>query len=367
VLSVEIAARLGKFELAPSFSAGDELVVLCGPSGSGKSLTLQAIAGIVRPHAGRITIGDRVLYDSAAAVDVPIQGRRVGYVPQGYALFPHLSVAENIGFGLQNTDRAGRRSAVESLTAATGLSGMNDRRPHQLSGGEQQRVALARALACGPRILLLDEPFSALDTAIRAELRDVIVSLHESRGIPTLVVTHDLADAFSLGGRVIVVEHGRVLQQGTREDIFYRPATRRIAELVGTRNVLPMTVQGWSEGVIHLDWAGRAIAAAIYASHAAPPLAPGQPVEASVRPTQIMIRRPGDTFEGRVNVFAAKIAHEIMGAETYRIFVKLPGSAAGEDLEIDLPAYTYFRLGLDHDKDIEISIRPEAVHIIHTA
>ncbi len=103
------------------------------------------------------------------------------------------------------------------------------------------------------------------------------------------------------------------------------------------------------------------------ATHAAPPLAPGQRVEASVRPTQIMIRRPGDTFEGRVNVFAAQIAHEIMGAETYRIFVKLPGSVARHDLEIDLPAYTYFRLGLDHDKEIEISIRPEAVHIIHSA
>jgi molybdate transport system ATP-binding protein len=366
VLSVEISARLGKFELAPSFSAGNELVVLCGPSGSGKSLTLQAIAGILRPDSGRITVGDRVLYDGEARVNVPVQSRRVGYVPQGYALFPHLSVAENIAFGLRDTGRADRRSAVESLIATTGLSGMGDQRPHQLSGGQQQRVALARALACRPRILLLDEPFSALDTAIRAELRDVIVSLHESRGIPTLIVTHDLGDAFSLGSRIIVIEGGRALQQGPREDIFYRPATRRVAELVGTRNVLPMTVCGLSEGVIHLDWAGRPIAAAIYATHDAPPLAAGQRVEAAVRPTQIMIRRPGDTFEGRVNVFAAQIAHGIMGAENYRIFVKLPGSAARHDLEIDLPAYTYFRLGLDHDKDIEISIRPEAVHIIHS-
>jgi ABC-type Fe3+/spermidine/putrescine transport system ATPase subunit len=245
------------------------------------------------------------------------------------------------------------------------LAELAERRPRQLSGGQAQRVALARALAAGPRILLLDEPFSALDTTLHAEVRDLIVNLQRSRGLPVLVVTHDLADAFSLGDRIVVIEAGRVLQQGSREDIFYRPASRRAAELVGTRNILPMTVRGIGEGAVALDWDGRAIEAAIYTTHEAPPVAAGQRVEASIRPTQIMIRRQGDTYEGRKNVFMAAVVHEIMGAEVYRLFVRIDGSPARHDLEIELPAYTYFRLGLDQSKEIEISIRPEAVHLIH--
>jgi len=364
---VEVHAwrQFGEFRLNVEFSGGDDTAVLFGPSGGGKTLTLKAIAGLVRLDAGRIAVGPRVLYDSERRINVPLRSRRVGYVPQGYALFPHLTVAENIAFGLHGSGREARNVTVADMLHLTGLDGLERRRPSQLSGGQQQRVALARALACRPDILLLDEPFSALDTAIRAELRDAIVSLHESRGIPVLIVTHDLADAFSLGNRIIVIEGGRVLQQGSREDVFYRPATRRVAQLVGTRNILSMTVSGFSEGVVNLDWSGRPIVAAIYPTHAVPPLAPGQRVEACVRSTQIMIRRPGDTYESRPNVLMGRIAHEIMGAEIYRLFVKLAGSEAQHDLEIELPAYTYFRLGLDRGKDIELSIRHEAVHIIH--
>ena len=366
-LDVDVRAqrRFREFQLDVAFSAGDDTAVLFGPSGGGKTLTLKAIAGLVRLDAGRIAVGPRVLYDSERRIDVPLRSRRVGYVPQGYALFPHLTVAENIAFGLRGSGREARDAAVAEMLRLTELEGLERRRPRQLSGGQQQRVALARALACRPDILLLDEPFSALDTAIRAELRDAIVSLRESRGIPVLVVTHDLADAFSLGNRIVVIEGGRVLQQGSREDVFYRPASRRVAHLVGTRNILSMTVSGFSDGVVDLDWAGRPIAAAIYPTHAAPPLARGQRVEACVRSTQVMIRRPGDTYEARRNVLMGRIAQEIMGAEVYRLFVSVAGSDAPHDLEIELPAYTYFRLGLDRSKQIEMSIRPEAVHIIH--
>ena len=364
-LDVRVRRRLRGFALDLAFTGGNEMVVLFGPSGSGKSTTLKAIAGIARADAGRIVIGSRVLYDSERAIDVPVRRRGVGYVPQDYALFPHLTVAGNIAFGLGHADPGARRAIVGDLARATGLDGLADRYPRHLSGGQQQRVALARALASDPAILLLDEPFSALDTTLHAELRDVIIDLQRARGIPVLVVTHDLSDAFSLGDRIVVIEAGRVLQQGSREDIFYRPASRRAAELVGTRNILPMAVRAIREGAVELDWDGRAIEAAIYPTHEAPPVATGQRVEASVRPTQIMIRRPGDTYEGRKNVFMAAIVHEIMGAEVYRLFARIDGSAARHDLEIELPAYTYFRLGLDQSKQIEISIRPEAVHLIH--
>ncbi len=364
-VAVRARRQFREFRLDVEFSGGAETAVLFGPSGGGKTLTLKAIAGLVRLDEGRVAVGSRVLYDSARRVNVALRARRVGYVPQGYALFPHLTVADNIAFGLQGSARAARDRGVAEMVHLAGLGGLERRRPHELSGGQQQRVALARALAFQPDILLLDEPFSALDAPLRAELRDAIVSLQESRGIPILIVTHDLSDAFSLGSRIVVIEGGRVLQQGSREDIFYRPSTRRVGELVGTRNYLSMTVRDVSGGVVHLDWAGRPIAAAVYPTHAAPPLAPGQRVEACVRPTQIMIRRPGDTYDARPNVLAGHITQEVMGSEIYRLFVRVAGSSARHDLEIELPAYTYFRLGLDREKDIELSILPEAVHIIH--
>ena len=215
-----------------------------------------------------------------------------------------------------------------------------------------------------PELLLLDEPFSALDNATRLELRDLISRVRESASIPSVVVTHDLDDAFRLGSRVVVIDKGRIIQHGTREDIFYRPANRRVAQLVGAKNILEMKVLGFGEGAIHLDWGGNPIVAAIYPTHVRPLLEVGQIVEASVRPTQIMIRRPGDSYEGRQNVFPARIVDELIGAESYRLSMRLGHSNAPSDLEIELPPYTYFRLGLDRDKDVELSIRPEAIHII---
>jgi molybdate transport system ATP-binding protein len=305
-----------------------------------------------------------VLYDDELRIDVPARRRRVGYVPQGYALFPHLTVQGNVAFPLQNTGRSERDAQVKELVGAVGLDGLEDRLPRQLSGGQQQRVALARALAVRPELLLLDEPFSALDNATRLELRDLISRVRESASIPSVVVTHDLDDAFRLGSRVVVIDEGRIIQHGTREDIFYRPANRRVAQLVGAKNILEMKVLGFGEGAIHLEWGGNPIVAAIYPTHVRPLLEVGQIVEASVRPTQIMIRRPGDSYEGRQNVFPARIVDELIGAESYRLSLRLGHSNAPSDLEIELPPYTYFRLGLDRDKDVEVSIRPEAIHII---
>jgi ABC-type sulfate/molybdate transport systems ATPase subunit len=363
-LDARLRRRIKGFDLDIAFTAENETVVLFGPSGGGKSMTIKSIAGIVRPSMGRIVVGPRVLYDSEMRLDVPARHRRVGYVPQGYALFPHLTVQGNIAFPLHNIGRSERDAQVAELVRAVGLDGLEDRLPRQLSGGQQQRVALARALAVRPELLLLDEPFSALDNAIRLELRALISTIRESASIPSVVVTHDLDDAFRLGSRIIVIDNGQVLQQGTREDIFYRPASRRVSQLVGTKNILEMKVLGFGEGAIHLDWAGNPVVAAIYPTHERPPLQVGQIVEASVRPTQIMIRRPGDSYEGRPNVFPARIVDELIGAESYRLSLRLGHSNAPSDLEIELPPYTYFRLALDREKDVELSIRPEAIHII---
>ncbi len=362
MLDVRVRRQLPGFQLDAAFTAGDERVVLFGPSGAGKSLTLQCIAGIVRPDAGRIVANGRVLFDSDAGIRLSPQARNVGYVPQRYALFPHLTVEQNIAYGLTGAPRDERRRRTAELVRLMGLDGLERRRPAQLSGGQQQRVALARALAREPDILLLDEPFGALDVGIRSELRDALVALQERRSLTAVIVTHDLADAFLLGQRIVVVDHGRVLQEGTREEIFYRPATRRVAEFVETRNILSATVAGIDAGTVRLEWNGVHLEAD---APAAARLRPGQTVDVCVRPTRIMIKPPEvESYAGRHNVFCGTIVDEIIGAETYRLFVRLAGSSQAKDLEIELPGYVYFRLGLDRTKDIEMSVRRELVHII---
>ena len=285
MLEVRVEKELPGFRLDAAFAAGDELVVLFGPSGSGKSLTLQAIAGIVTPDRGRITLNGTTLFDSTGGVILPPQRRRVGYVPQSYALFPHLSVEENVSYGVPRDELDGRRLVAEML-ALMGLQGVSRRRPRELSGGQQQRVALARALASRPRVLLLDEPFSSLDRALRDDLRREFRELHRRWEVSTLLVTHDLSDAFYLGERIVVLDGGRVLQQGDREDVFYRPATRRVAEFVGTRNILRARVQSVDEETLTLGWRGCILEANPL------PLSPGAEVDVCIRPTQVMIVRP---------------------------------------------------------------------------
>jgi molybdate transport system ATP-binding protein len=380
MLDVRVQRRLPDFQLDVGFRAAEEMTVLFGPSGSGKSLTLQCIAGIVRPDAGRIVADGRTLFDSDAGVNLPPQERRVGYVPQSYALFPHLTVEENIAYGLRRFTRTERAARVREMVALMALDGLEGRRPRELSGGQQQRVALARALAFRPDTLLLDEPFSSLDSGIRAELRDELLALQRRAGVTTVVVTHDLEDAFLLGQRMAVIDNGRVLQEGPREEVFYRPKSRRVAEFVRTRNVLRGTVISADEEALRIDWRGRVLEAPPR------PLAPGTPVDVCIRPTQIMIVRPDrPPTEPRQNTLHGCIVEERIQAETYRLFLRLRGtefgpavsasaptdcspSAEGEpanyDVEIELPGYVYFRLGLDQRKDVTVSIRRDVVHVI---
>ncbi|HEY3111803.1 MAG TPA: ABC transporter ATP-binding protein, partial [Chloroflexota bacterium] len=245
MLEVDVRKRLGSFELRACFAAERGTTVLFGHSGSGKSLTLAAVAGLARPDAGRICLDGEVLLDLARGVDLAPERRRVGYVPQGYALFPHLTVAQNVAYGLPRAEAAGRvAEAIRRLR----LEGLERRRPDQISGGQAQRVALARALVVRPRLLLLDEPFAALDAEIRRALRAELGELRRQLDIAVLFVTHDLAEAHAVGDRVAVFDAGAVLQVGPTEQVFDRPASRRVAELTATRNVLPGVVVGPSAG-----------------------------------------------------------------------------------------------------------------------
>jgi len=362
MLELAIQKHLDGFRLDVAFTAEHELVVLFGPSGSGKSLTLRSIAGTFQPDAGRIIIDGETVYDSTRQFDLPPQERRIGYVPQHYALFPHLTAGENIAFGLRDLSRRERKRRVDELIDLFGLQVLERRRPRELSGGQQQRVALARALAVQPRLLLLDEPFAALDAPLRAGLRQELVQVQARSGITVLVVTHDLADAFALGQRVIVYDAGRVLQQGTRAEVFFRPATRRVAEFVGTGNILPAVVEHLEEGTSWLQWQGQRIATP------PAPFAPGTPVYLCIRPTQILIVRPNRMTERkRENLLCGHIVSEMMQAETYTLQMRLDHNDAGHDLEIVLPGYVYHRLSLNTEKRILVELRRQELHLIPRA
>ena len=256
-----------QFDCAPG-----ELVALVGPSGSGKTSVLRAIAGLLKTQSlqGRITVGDTVWFDRSVGskqhTNLSPQDRRVGLVFQNYALFPHLSAIKNIAIAAINTPAYGeinnQNSGIKNILNRLGLAGLEHRLPSELSGGQQQRVALARALARNPAVLLLDEPFSAVDAPSRTSLYRELANLRNSVSTPMVLVTHDLNEARRLADRVVILDAGTTLQSGTPEQVFSRPRNARVAELVGIQNHFRGTfvkdssnkASGWGK----LVWTGAA-------------------------------------------------------------------------------------------------------------
>jgi putative spermidine/putrescine transport system ATP-binding protein len=251
-------------------------LVLLGPSGCGKTTLLRIIAGLETPDAG-----GRVLFNKTDVTRVPIERRKVGMVFQSYALFPNMNVAENIGYGLKirGINSAERSARVAELVALTGIEGLEHRRVDQLSGGQRQRVALARAVAVRPSVLLLDEPLTALDAALRERLRGELDRLLRTLGITTVYVTHDQSEAMALGDRIVVMRKGAIAQIGTPRDIYFAPASRFVAEFVGAANIVEAA---YSDGSLLL--AGGKLAAAD--GHDA---TPNGPVLVMIRPESIRV------------------------------------------------------------------------------
>ncbi len=224
-----------------SFTVAEgQLVALLGPSGGGKSTILRIVAGLEDPDAGSVVLGDRHVER------VPARERGIGFVFQHYALFPHMTVGDNIGFGLKvrKQDPATVAKRVEEMIGLVGLQGLGQRFPHELSGGQRQRVALARALAPSPRVLLLDEPFGAVDAKVRHDLRLWLRRLHDNVGVTSVFVTHDQSEALEIADRVIIVNHGRLEQNDTPEEIWRSPANAFVAEFVGASNRIAGRVAG---------------------------------------------------------------------------------------------------------------------------
>ena len=238
-LEVTIAKRFEGFTLHADFTAGNTAAAILGASGCGKSMTLRCIAGVVKPDSGRIVLDGRVLFDSEKGIDLPPQQRNVGLLFQNYALFPNMTVEQNILCALKKEkDPAARKAACGSALRAMRLEELAHRLPSELSGGQQQRAALARILAGRPRILMLDEPFSALDSYLREEVEGEVGSLLSNFDGTALLVTHDRDEAYRLCREMIVMDSGEVLRAGTTKEVFADPRRLTVARLTGCKNIL---------------------------------------------------------------------------------------------------------------------------------
>ncbi|MFF8261332.1 ABC transporter ATP-binding protein [Streptomyces virginiae] len=297
---------------------GGALTAVLGPSGCGKTTLLRIIAGFLRADAGTVTLDGRAL--SGPGVHLPPERRRIGIVPQEGALFPHLSVARNIAFGLTGLDRAARRRRTEEMLELVGLAGYGDRMPHELSGGQQQRIALARALAPEPALVLLDEPFNALDASLRTGVRADVRAALRATGATALLVTHDQQEALSTADLVAVVRDGRVAQCDTPHEVYSRPADPWVAAFVGDSVLVA--------GTAHQDMAATALGRI--------PLTdpPGRLREGVVllRPEQLRLTEPGAAEASGTVTDVRFYGHDAM------VTVAVDGMAQPIDVRVPTPA-----------------------------
>jgi iron(III) transport system ATP-binding protein len=278
-----------------SFTVRDkEFVTLLGPSGCGKTTTLMCIAGLQAPDQGAIACGDQTFVDRRAGIDQPTERRDLGLVFQSYALWPHMTAAQNVAFPLRLRKVAKRiaRERVAEVLALVELGDHGERYPHQLSGGQQQRVALARALAYSPRVLLLDEPFSNLDAQLRERARDRLKEVQHTLGLTTVFVTHDQQEALSMSDRVLVMNAGRILRDGTPEEVYREPGSRFVADFLGRCNFLTGSVTTRPDGAAVLTTPEFPQGLVVRGRRNVPT------ATAAVRPEDIEISEPGDTGPG---------------------------------------------------------------------
>src|SRR5271170_6829464 len=236
------------FSLDIEFRAAAGVTVLFGSSGAGKTLTLDSIAGFVRPDEGRILLDDQILFDGASGVHLAPRSRQCGYVFQNYALFPHMTLRQNLEFAVERAPRLGRHRKVTEMLEKFRLTDVAGRRPYQLSGGQKQRCSIARALIGAPRVLLLDEPGRGLDAPLKAEFYSVLRHVRQEFGTPMLLVTHDTDECFALADEMIVLREGRAVQSGPPRKIFEQPANVDVARLLGLYNLLAVEIRSLDPG-----------------------------------------------------------------------------------------------------------------------
>jgi molybdate transport system ATP-binding protein len=359
-LTARVRAHRGGFELDVSLHApAARTLAVLGPNGAGKSTLLDVVVGRLQPDRGDVRVGGRVLSDAAARIHLPPERRRVGLLSQAPSLFPHLSAQENVAFGPRaaGASRASALQQAQRLLDAVGLRGLEDRRPARLSGGQQQRVALARALAARPDVLLLDEPFAALDVSTAADMRMLTAETLERTGTTAVIVTHDVVDALSLGHACVVLDAGRVIDGGGLESVLGMPRSPFVAALAGM-NLLQGVSQG--NGVVHAS-DGR-----VLHGHRIGTLSAGSPVFAAFAPAAVRIEPRGESEPTSAEAGRTSLAAVVEGWElgTAGIRVRFAGGvladvAPAEFAGLHLRRGDRVRLGVDAtDVSIYAAQRP---------
>ncbi len=355
-LELDFGLELEGFELKVNLTTAGPSLVLFGPSGAGKSLLLQAIAGLQRPDQGRIVIKGRTVFDRAARIDLPPQKRRVGLVFQHYALFPHLTVEQNLAFGLKGARRGDER--VRQMANTLRLEHLLGARPGNLSGGERQRVAVGRALLPNPDLLLLDEPFSALDTTRRERLRWDLSQITSQLQMPTVFVTHDLEEAYLMGEELAVIEGGRILQSGPRHSVLFSPRNRLVARLTAMRNIFSAELGQASDGVSKV---------VVGSSELVVPRAPGEGSEVllAIRPEHIRVVRP-ERSAGKDNLLEATIVQEFFTGLQHQLYLRVRGWDPARQFHLrgTLPDHPYRTMGLEVGRQVLLSLPPERIQVL---
>jgi molybdate transport system ATP-binding protein len=330
MLEVKIKKTLPGFNLEVDFTIDQEILAILGPSGSGKTMTLKCVAGLLEPDEGRIALNGRVLFDSAARINLPARERKIGFVFQNYALFPHRTVVENMSYGIRRRPRHEVAARVLWLLEKMHIEGLGERYPRQLSSGQQQRVALARALSCEPEVLLLDEPFSALDTPRRERLEVELLAMQDFYRGDILFVTHDLAQGYKLGSRIAVYESGQVAQMDSKHRVITRPANRTAARLTGFRNLMEGRVNRVGDAGVWVDIGGLGVILRV-ANGGDTGVIAGQEVAVGIRSEHV---RPV-ALAGENTVYGT-VTRVVEGVTTLYYYLR-PAPASGEgELEVSL-------------------------------
>ncbi len=311
-----------------------EMLTLLGPSGCGKTTTLRCIAGLERPEEGDILIDGKPMFSKGF---IQPSKRGIGMVFQNYAVWPHMKVFNNIVYGLKikKIPKQAIQEKARQVLALTGLTGLEERYPSQLSGGQQQRVALARALVSNPKVLLLDEPLSNLDAKLREELRFEIKSLVKRMGITSVYVTHDQAEAMVISDRIAIMESGNVVQIGTAEEIYEKPANRFVADFIGTMNFISGEVvhilQDRNEAYVHTGFSEKMLCT----MPGTESITPGQKVYASIRPENVEVFT--DPPQDRENLFKGTIAHKAYLGNFLYFFINIDGTMIRVQIPHQMP------------------------------
>ncbi len=339
-----------------------EVLALVGPSGSGKSSILRCVAGLHKPQNGKVRCSDNIWFDSEQNIDISPQDRHVGMVFQHFALFPHLPVIENVMLPLRHLPLSDRRRRAEEFLQRVNLKGLESRFPASLSGGQQQRVALARALARDPDVLLLDEPFSAVDHVTRRKLRMEAVQLTRNLNIPVILVTHDLDEACMLASQISVLHNGIILQNGTPDDVMKQPVSATVARLIDIRNLFEGEVISHDpdNNCTQIAWAGGTLE-----TSCSPEFNIGENLDWCISPAEVLLHRRVKPSRGiKENPVHGHIDELVSIAGTTNIIIKLTEKPAIK-LYMDLPQHVVRRNSLETGEEIGVSLLKNSLHLMH--